>query len=397
MARILKRPMFRRGGMPSNQGVAAIRPKYMGGGMSGIMTGINPTAGLTPRVGYQEGEVVQPSNTQGYRNYLEQQMYPKSLIGDTSRLLGNVNDALYNFIPRPLGNLANYVVGANEGFNTIKYKDSVKENVDKAMRSKGFDPNSEFETVEEGSNIEGSNIEGSDKAGKINSKTAKPISAAQDIKTVYEDILPLLQSTLGIDDSELNKQNYLELAKFGANLMSQPGGDLVGAVGKAAGPSLEGATRIAETRRQGNKRPSEIALNTALDIYKNKANNPTALKIKTLANLAGPDVSEEQVAKSFLTSTGEAQIKATQQEYLLKGAAATLGLEGPDGINYSKQITALIDAGHTSIAGNFKKKIPDREDLGKKEIGNYYVDDNGDLVRWNGKSILYIKDIGFLD
>ena len=55
MARILKRPMFRRGGMPSSEGVAAVRPKYMGGGMSGIMTGINPTAGLTPRVGYKVG------------------------------------------------------------------------------------------------------------------------------------------------------------------------------------------------------------------------------------------------------------------------------------------------------------------------------------------------------
>jgi len=48
MARILKRPMFRRGGMPSNQGVTAVRPKYMGGGMGGIMSGIipRPDAGL---------------------------------------------------------------------------------------------------------------------------------------------------------------------------------------------------------------------------------------------------------------------------------------------------------------------------------------------------------------
>ena len=63
MARILKRPMFRRGGMPSSEGVAAIRPKYMGGGMSGIMTGINPTAGLTPRVGYANGP--KPGSTLG--------------------------------------------------------------------------------------------------------------------------------------------------------------------------------------------------------------------------------------------------------------------------------------------------------------------------------------------
>ena len=49
--------MFRRGGMPSNQGVTAVRPQYMGGGMGGIMSGIvpRPDAGLTPRVGIQDG------------------------------------------------------------------------------------------------------------------------------------------------------------------------------------------------------------------------------------------------------------------------------------------------------------------------------------------------------
>ena len=48
MSRTLTRPMFRKGGM-------AQREKYMGGGLTGIMSGIRPDAGLTPRVGYQEG------------------------------------------------------------------------------------------------------------------------------------------------------------------------------------------------------------------------------------------------------------------------------------------------------------------------------------------------------
>ena len=38
MARTLTRPMFRKGGM-------ARREKYMGGGMTGIMTGIIPDEG----------------------------------------------------------------------------------------------------------------------------------------------------------------------------------------------------------------------------------------------------------------------------------------------------------------------------------------------------------------
>ena len=55
MARTLRRPMFRIGGMAHEQ-----RTGYMGGGMTGIMSGITPRqpdAGLTPRMGLQEGSV----------------------------------------------------------------------------------------------------------------------------------------------------------------------------------------------------------------------------------------------------------------------------------------------------------------------------------------------------
>ena len=77
-----------------------------------------------------------------------------------------------------------------------------------------------------------------------------------DVKAIYEDILPLLQSTMGVDDSEMNRQKYLELAKFGANLMAQPGGSLTRAIGKAAEQPLEGLTRIAETKRKGDRVPA---------------------------------------------------------------------------------------------------------------------------------------------
>ena len=53
--------MFKKGGMAQREkymggGIKTIRPKYMGGGMTGIMSGIRPDAGLTPRTGFQTGE-----------------------------------------------------------------------------------------------------------------------------------------------------------------------------------------------------------------------------------------------------------------------------------------------------------------------------------------------------
>ena len=246
-----------------------------------------------------------------------------------------------------------------------------------------------------GADAAGNRIGDVGKIKQVNNSSGAPISAAEDIKTVYEDLLPLLQSTLGVDDSELNRQKYLELAKFGANLMAQPGGNLVGAIGKAAADPLAGMTRIAETKRQGKRKPAELALATALDVWKDKATNPTAQKIKTLARLG--NVSEEEVTKSFLTSTGEKEIEAAQKKYLLDGADKRLGLKGGPALNYTEQLTKLLNAGLHTMAGKFSENAPDREDLGKEEIGNYYVDDEGNLIRWNGKEILFISDTGFFD
>ena len=54
--------MFKRGGMPKNQGITAVRSEYMGGGMTGIMSGIipRPDAGITPRIGLQDGTTFRP-------------------------------------------------------------------------------------------------------------------------------------------------------------------------------------------------------------------------------------------------------------------------------------------------------------------------------------------------
>ena len=66
--------------------------------------------------------------------------------------------------------------------------------------------------VRPGSDAEGTKPSDTGKIEQVNNTSGEPISAAQDIKTVYEDLLPLLQSTLGVDDSEMNRQKYLELA-----------------------------------------------------------------------------------------------------------------------------------------------------------------------------------------
>ena len=394
--------MFRRGGV-ANEGIMS---------------------GLVDRRGYAEGDKV--DNQQDWR------WMDESGLGKTLKFGGNLLLDTTSSIIDPFNVAANkgweFLTGYNPGFSANRNVEQMKKSIfgDKAEiydpndpdRDEDANPNvAEFfgintdatpsEKYEDKAEVPTSNINrpGSDAAGnkpsdvgkieQVNNSSGEPISAADDIKTVYEDLLPLLQSTLGVDDSELNRQKYLELAKFGANLMAQPGGNLAGAIGKAAADPLAGMTRIAETKRQGKRKPAELALATALDVWKDKATNPTAQKIKTLARLG--NVSEEEVTKSFLTSTGEKEIEAAQKKYLLDGADKRLGLKGGPALNYTEQLTKLINAGLHTMAGKFSENAPDREDLGKEEIGNYYVDDEGNLIRWNGKEILFISDTGFFD
>ena len=368
--RVLKRPMFRRGGM-ANQG---------------IMTG------LEDRSGYQDGELVTQPVTEDKGIFTKIFEFLNPTSGEVIERMQDVQQA------PSLGEKLFSPSGEIEFRTQEEALEYMKNNPDYKGKLKIRESGEEIDlgAISETTTEQGTGIFGNDTGGStVNTATGEPESAADQMKSVYEDILPLLQSTLGVDDSELNRQRYLELAKFGANLMAQPGGSLTRAIGAAAQDPIEGLTRIAETKRQGKRKPAEIAISAAMDIYKDKINNPTAQKIKTIARLG--NVSEEEVAKSLLVSTGEQQIKADTTKYILDGASQRLGLNGPEGLNYASQITRLIDEGLTSIAGKFTETRPEAEDLGQEEIGNYYVDLNGDLLRWNGKTFLTLEDAGFVD
>jgi len=279
--RVLKRPMFRRGG-PINEGI-----------MSGLVDRSVPTNepgfGLNSlvRSGYAEGDKVEswkdsqswwedaldiPPGTPGEMSpeMAEEYLYDYSSLGDaidtTGRnLVGWSGDFLGNYVNNPIKHGINWLTGSD--FDTPVY------NTKQALIDKWSGTNRDeagniiskevTDVVRPGENEQGT------RPGDTLIDTTKEVvvgdnTRSSDVKAIYEDILPLLQSTMGVDDSEMNRQKYLELAKFGANLMAQPGGSLTRAIGKAAEDPLAGMTRIAETQRKGKRIPAEIAMKIAL-------------------------------------------------------------------------------------------------------------------------------------
>ncbi len=255
--RVLKRPMFRRGGM-ANQG---------------IMTG------LEDRSGYENGgDVVEDSRNffekivgvpKNFDNMTREEadefLFGGGLKGDTQRLMTTANDLVYNYGIRPVVNLASYVTGVGDGIGKIDTDQSMIDMYSGTVRDDegNIVSTNTKETADADPDADSDEDDTEGKEGKGGTGGTGDLSES-DLKTVYADLLPMFKETLGVDDEDFKKDAYLQLARFGTNLMAQPGGSLTAAIGRAAEKPLEGVGEIIGAKRAAERRPKELALQAAL-------------------------------------------------------------------------------------------------------------------------------------
>ena len=318
--RVLKRPMFRRGGM-ANQGIMS---------------------GLVDRTGYQEGGNIQEDSRNFFQKMIgmpenfdnmtraeaEKFLYPNTLAGGSKRLFTNTNDFLYNYGVRPIMNLGAYITGiGGEGLGTFDTIDTVERQIDQfsgtvrddegniVSTNVKPDPDADPDADDDG------DTEGKDGKGKATGGAGG--LSESDLKTVYADLLPMFKETLGVDDEDYKKDAYLQLARFGTNLMAQPGGSLTAAIGRAAEKPLEGIGDIVAARRAAERRPKELALQAAL-----RETDPGTIG-KSVRDLMKLGYSKEEAIKEVVKSgeTGLAQVKARiikeDEDALLQGNIVT--------------------------------------------------------------------------
>ena len=430
MVRILKRPMFRRGGMPKNQGITAVRSEYMGGGMTGIMSGIipRPDAGLTPRIGYQTG--TPPAGTVLGQNF---RMTPSgsSPIGTASRFfpptvvpqepprsvprMEQLGRSFRNLLTRGAGipgalTTAGLAAGSVSGPAILAYlnRPTTKEEL-KVMKEMGpldetlmEEDYIEYEKARTEARKNGTPLQKKDyfkdpeelqedidkaklKKEDDNSlldttggeKNIKDEESA--LMKAYKEYAPIFEKELGVSPEDTKKQLYLQLAKFGAGVAAQPGGDLVGAIGKAAMPAIEGAGATIKDQSSAKRQAKLLALQTAISEGKP---GPIATGINDIAKIYG--VSKKEAAAIYekwnaRTAVGQAE----RTKRLTEFAEKRLNVN-PEG--FSMNIEKLLkDPELKDLVGEFNKKLPtdkngapDPDEMVDKE---YYVGENGRLYR----------------
>ena len=328
MSRTLTRPMFRKGGMAQREkymggGITTPRIKRMGGGLTGIMSGIRPDAGLTPRVGYQEGTGPEYkfSETPVAKGIESLAAYgPNSLLA-----------AITDFGAVPLNTLGR-AFGYNPGFSGTKLVDTLTGG--KFSEFTGYDPDKAYffgvpTSAKEGFTLPSMKEEKIEKKGEPKITNIPPPPKKEDpeksLMDVYGENKGIIDQVMGNADEDTKKSLYLQLAKVGLGVAGAPGGDLLGTIAREGQKGIEGAEEILSEKRKGDKDIKLLALQKTFDDMK----EPEQIKyIKAIQKEYGLDSFEEAYELITKPKKSSAEIRADDERYFKIGEQMGVSAEG---------------------------------------------------------------------
>jgi len=218
-----------------------------------------------------------------------------------------------------------------------------------------------------------------------------------DLMRAYKEYAPIFEKELGVSPDDTKKQLWMQLAKFGTGLMAQPGGDLVGAIGKAAEKPLEGAGETVKDVSTAKRQAKLLAMQTAL---RDVAPGDIAKKAKDVKKLLGLKGKEGDKQAFNIVNKWLSNDRTYRAEELksYRKTAETLNVNAE---GYLESMEELKEKHPKLVSklGRTTKKLPDMEDLEDDAVkGEYYINDEGKIYRYNPDSdppLLEPGDDGF--
>tara|TARA_R100000544_G_C2224349_1_gene59642 strand:- start:1431 stop:2075 length:645 start_codon:yes stop_codon:yes gene_type:complete len=205
---------------------------------------------------------------------------------------------------------------------------------------------------------------------------------------VYADNKGIIDQVMGTSNEDTKRQLYLQLAKFGAGLAAQPGGDLVGAIGKAAADPLEGVGQVLASKQKAEKDIKMLALQKSFDDMK----EPEQIKfVKAIQKEYELDNFQE--AYDLVTKAKKSPALQNAENTYYRTTGENMGVS-PEG--FRREMNNLEALGLEELIGEFTR--PDAtlpEDPEDRDNGEYYIRPNGKAVRVVGGKLYEPTDPEF--
>ena len=200
------------------------------------------------------------------------------------------------------------------------------------------------------------------------------------LEDIYSENKGIIEKILDTGDDNTKSQMYLKLAEFGSNLSAQPGGNLLGAVGKAAKDPIKGLGNILSDRRKEKLAINKLALQKTFEDIKPSEQVKAMKEYQKLLGFGkGPEGFKKTVDYMSKGKTNAAQIGKDKEFH--RDQAKKLNVD-PNG--YLKNIRKFeADPKLFDLIGKFDKEIPKNKD--DRIVGEYYVTKDGTFVRINSK------------
>ena len=230
-----------------------------------------------------------------------------------------------------------------------------------------------------------------DKINKITTDTTTVEVPEKSNRDVMNEYMDMFKSVLGSDQDELTRQKYLELAKFGTNLLAQGGGkrSTLEKIGAAGTQSIEGLSKIAAQERASDRQIKLAGLQVALKEMDpgtvGKAVNDLKKLVPRERGESIKDYNQRITSMAIETGTGaatRAQVEANKSERLSNNLVTS-------------EIVKDEISGDRA-AETIKRYKISLNDLGQdattaKQDKKYYIQKDGTIYRYDAK-----KNLGIL-
>ena len=237
--------------------------------------------------------------------------------------------------------------------------------------------------------------EGNGKNGNGNGKFDDGLGddGTSDFEKSLNEYLPAIESALEIDDEATKRQLFLQLAKFGAGLVAQPGGDLTGAIGRAALDPIEGVGKVLSDKQAAKRQAKLIAVQAAIKDMGPGSYGKNVQDIMKTFNLKGKEGRKQAGTIYNKILANDSTALSRDRDDLSDTAREDLRLKGGAIDAYVNNIRAIRES-NPELIGKFNKVITSDD---KPTDQEYYVTEEGEFVRYDKETDSFLQpgDEGF--